>query len=363
MCPTVGVIMRTIRRSLWAVLVIAAVAGYAAAQQGRIDGELYGEDGEPVAGARLMLDEIGGTGHYEFESDERGDFIHLSVSQGRYQMTIEIGGRPFAIAEVRVSAGDNPLRVYLERLEIESEEFSGDLGVATRVVRDVTLVAEGAAVSIPSDNPFDDAEDRAALAAADAAMREAFDAGRQAMDAEDFDEAIRRFTAAAEGSPTPQHIIYANLALAYEQARQLEAAAENFELAQETALAQGVPPEEANYYTNLTLIYATVGDVDRAIENAEKAVEFDSEGAGLSFYNIGVVLTNAGQATAATTAFERAVEVDPGMADAHYQLGIAYLSMPDRMSDAAAAMERYLELRPDGPDAETARQLLEFARQ
>ena len=355
--------MRSIRKLFGAAVVIAAAAGTAPAQQGRIDGELYGQDGEPLAGARLMLDEIGGTRHFELESNERGDFIHLSVSQGRYQMTIEIGGRPVAIAEVRVAgARDNPLRVDLQRLEIESEEFSGDLGVTTRVVRDVTLVAEGAAVSIPSENPFDDSEDRAALAAADAAMREAFDAGRQAMDAGNFDEAIRQFTTAAEGSPTPQHVIYANLALAYEQAQRLEEAAENFELAQETAIAQSIPPSETNYYTNLTLIYATTGDVDRAIENAEKAVEFDTEGAGLSFYNIGVVLTNAGQAAAATTAFERAVEVDPEMADAYYQLGIALLSVPDRMSDAAGALERYLQLRPDGRDAETARQLLEFAR-
>ena len=354
--------MTTIRRMGWAAVLIATAAGAAAAQQGRIDGELFGRDGEPLAGARLLLDEIGGTRHFELDSDGRGDFIHLSVSPGRYQMTIEIDGQPLAIAEVRVRAGENPLRVDLERLEIESDEFSGDLGVATRVVRDVTLVSEGAAVAIPSENPFDDTEERTALAAADAAMREAFDAGRQAMGAGNFDEAIRLFTAAAEGSPTPQHIIYANLGLAYERARRLEEAAESFELAQETALAQGVLPEETNYYTNLTLIYATAGDVDRAIEDAERAVEFDSEGAGLSFFNIGVVLTNAGQSAAAVTAFERAVEVDSEMADAYYQLGIAYLSIPDRIADAVGALERYLELRPDDPNAETARQLLEFAQ-
>ncbi len=355
--------MTTMTRLLFPMVFILVSAVVCPAQQGRIDGELVGEDGEAVAGARLILDEIGGTRRFELETNERGDFIHLSVSQGRYQITIEIGGRPRAVTEVRVRAGENPLRVDLQRLEIESDEFSGDLGVATRVVRDITLVGEGEAVSIPSENPFDDSADRAATAAADAAMREAFDGGRQAMEAGNLDEAIRQFTIAAEGSPTPQHVIYANLGLAYERAQRYEEAAETFELAQETAVAQGILPDVTNYYTNLTLVYATAGNVEKAIENAEKAVEFDSEGAGLSFYNVGVVLTNAGQGTAAIEAFQRAVEVDPEMADAHYQLGLAYLGNPDAIPDAIAAMERFLELVPDGPEAETARQLLEFARQ
>lgn len=350
-------------RLLFPIAFILFFAAISTAQQGRIDGELFGEDGEPLSGARIMLDEINGNRHYELESDVRGNFVHLSVSQGRYQMTIEFGGRPQAVAEVRLRPGENPLRVDLRRLEIESEEFSGDLGVPARVVRDVTLVGENEAVSIPSENPFNDSEDREAAAAADAAMREAFDAGRQAMEAGDPDEAIRQFTIAAEGSPTPQHVIYANLGLAYERAQRYEEAAENFELAQETAIFQGVLPAATNYYTNLTLVYATAGNVEKAIENAEKAVEFDSEGAGLSFYNIGVVLTNGGQGAAAIEAFRRAVEVDPEMADAYYQLGLAYLGNPDAIPDAIAAMERYLELVPDGPDAETARQLLEFARQ
>ena len=355
--------MTTMTRLLFPMVFILVFAVVCPAQQGRIDGELYGEDGEPLSGARIMLDEINGNRHYELESDGRGNFIHLSVGQGRYQMTIELGGRPRAVTEVRVRPGENPLRVDLQRLEIESDEFSGDLGVATRVVRDVTLVGEGDAVSIPSENPFDESGDRAAAVAADAAMREAFDTGRQAMEAGDLDEAIRQFTIAAEGSPTPQHVIYANLGLAYERAERYEEAAETFELAQETAVAQGISPAATNYYTNLTLVYATAGNVEKAIENAEKAVEFDSEGAGLSFYNIGVVLTNAGQGTAAIEAFERAVAVDPEMADAYYQLGLAYLGDPDAIPDAIGAMERFLELVPDGPDAETARQLLEFARQ
>ena len=355
--------MKMISRLLSVVVLAILTTAVAMAQQGRIDGELYGPEGGPIANAKILLDQIGGNRHYEIQADDRGDFVHLSVGVGRYQLTLEFDGRPQAMAEVAIGAGVNPIKLDLARLEIENMEFSGDLGTQISIIRDVTLVGENEIVTIPSDNPFDNSEDREAALAADATMRGAFDAGRAALEAEDYDAAIAQFTIAVEGSPTPQHLIYANLALAYERARRFDEAAENFELAQETALAQGVSPATTNYYTNLTLVYANAGDVDRALENAEKAVEFDSEGAGLSFFNIGVVLTNAGQAAAAMGAFGRAVHVDPEMADAHYQLGLAYLGVPDRMSDAVAAMERYLELRPDGPDAETARQLLEFAQQ
>ena len=355
--------MKTVTRLLSLVVLILIPAVASLAQQGRISGEVFGEDDEPIAGASIHLDEINGIQHYELESDSRGIFVHLSVGQGRYQLTLGFDGRARAIAEVRVGPGQNSLRVDLARNEIESFEFSGDLGVTERVVRDLTLVGENEIVTIPSENPFDNTSDREAAAAADAATREAFDAGRQALEAEDYDEAIAQFTIAAEGSLTPQHVIYANLALAYERAQRYDEAAEHFELAQETAIAQEISPETVNYYTNLTLIYAAAGDLDKALESAEKAVEFDSEGAGLSFFNIGVVLTNAGQGAAAIAAFERAVDVDPEMADAYYQLGLAYLGAPDSISDAVGVMERYLELVPDGPDAETARQLLEFARQ
>jgi Tfp pilus assembly protein PilF len=355
--------MKTISRLLLGVVLVVLPTTVAMAQQARIDGELYGRDGEAIAGATILLDEIGGNRHYEIQGGDRGDFVHLSVGVGRYQLILEFDGRPQAIAEVRIGTGSNPMKLDLQRLEIENMEFSGDLGTQISIIRDITLIGENEIVTIPSENPFDNSEDREEAQAADTAMREAFDAGRAALEAEDYDEAIAQFTIAVEGSPTPQHVIYANLALAYERARRFDEAAENFELAQETAFAQGVLPATTNYYTNLTLIYANAGDVDKALENAEKAVEFDSEGAGLSFFNIGVVLTNAGQTTAAIGIFERAVDVDPEMADALYQLGLAYLGVPDRISDAVEVMERYLELRPDGPDAETARQLLEFARQ
>jgi tetratricopeptide (TPR) repeat protein len=355
--------MKSIGRFLPLSVLLLVAALPLQAQQGQIRGELYGQDGEPLAGARILLDQIdgGGNRHYELESDNSGLFVHLSVALAAYQVTLELDGRPTAIVELRVGAGENPVRLDLERGEIESYEFSRLLGTTERVVRELTMVGEGEVVSVPGgENPFDNSEERAAAAEASAAMREAFDAGRAALDAGDYDEAIRQFMLANEQSPTPQHVIHANLGVAYDRARRYDEAAASFEEAQAIATADEVPPQETNYYTNITLAYAMAGDLDRANENAEKAAAVDPSAAGMGFYNVGVVLTNAGQGEAARAAFARAVEVDPEMADAHFQLGLSLVGA-DQIAESVPVFERYLELRPEGADAETARQLLEFA--
>ena len=285
------------------------------------------------------------------------------MTLARYQLTLMVDGRQTAIAEVNVGSGENPIRLDLERGEIENYEFSRQLGVSERVVRDLVMIGEGEVAAVPGGpNPFDNSEEREALEAADASMREAFDAGRQAMDAGDFEEAIRQFTVAADEAPNPVHVIYGNLGLAYERARRYDEAVEAYEEAQATVETQEIPLETTNYFNNLTLAYAMAGNVDKALENAEKAVEVNPGDAGASFYNVGVVLTNAGQTQAAAQVFERATEVDPDNADAFFQLGLSYVGS-DLLAEAVPVFEKYLELVPEGPDADTARQLIEFVEQ
>ena len=192
--------------------------------------------------------------------------------------------------------------------------------------------------------------------------REAFDLGLAAMAAEDYSEAISLFSTAAEGDAT-QHLIFANLGLAYERSEIWVEAAEAYSEAQTLLETMEEPPGGVNYFGSLTLVYAMAGDVDLALQNAEKGAEVDPEGAAQSFYNVGAILTNRGDLAGAAQAFERAIEVNPDIAEPYYQLALARFGNEATIPDAIPLLERYLELMPEGPNLEAAQGLLDFARQ
>jgi tetratricopeptide (TPR) repeat protein len=182
------------------------------------------------------------------------------------------------------------------------------------------------------------------------------------MDAGNLEEAIRQFNAAAALTDT-QHVVHANLARAYEMNDQHAEAAASYEEAQRMVTAQEIGPEQTNYYGSLTLAYAMAGDVEKAMEYADTAAAIDPSRAAQSFYDIGAVLTNRGNNEGAVESFRRAVEADPGMADAHFQIAIALIADQSTIPEAIPSLERYLEIAPDGPNAEAAQGLLDFARQ
>ena len=57
--------------------------------------------------------------------------------------------------------------------------------------------------------------------------------------------------------------------------------------------------------------------------------------------------------------FGKVLEVDPTNAQAHYLLGLVYLGEGDK-AKTRDNLERFLELAPDDPDADAARDILEY---
>ncbi len=354
--------MKTAKRLLLLSGLILGLSISLWAQNGRIDGELIGSDGMPQSGALIVFDQQeDGVRHYEIQTDKRGDFVHPSVVPGLYRVTVQIDGHPRAFSMVRISQGANDMRINLARKEVESSEFSRDLGIVERVFRNLTIVGArtGAApfVALP---PANEAA-RKEAAAADAAMREAFDAGRAALEKKDYDEAIRQFKIAAKDNTT-QHVIYANIGMAFELAQRYKEAAENYEEAQRIATSLNIPAKQTHYFNNLTLVYALSGDIEKAMRYADQAAAVDPARAAQSFYDIGAVLTNRRNTPGAVEAFKRAVKADPRMAEAYFQLALAYFADQATIKSAAPVLQKYLELAPKGPNAETARGLLEAAK-
>ena len=354
--------MKTFIRMAGLMLVAALFTANAWAQTTQLSGRLLDSDQSGIPGISVLLERIdpGGINVYEIETDERGSFNHLGIATGSYQISFVRDDTLYSTAS-RLSAGPVEVTLDVEALEYSAVEFSQLLGAPELVVREIRTSSAGDIV-IAAPRNEDEAAARENAVANAAAVRAAFEAGRAAMEVENYPEAIAQFSTAASGEST-QHVIFANLGLAYERSEMWEEAAGAYDDAQFMLDFMEEPPEGVNYYSALTLSNAMMGNVDRALENAEKGALVDPAGAAQSFYNIGAVLTNQGDVAGADQAFARAIEVNPEFADAFFQLAVGKLNSEATIPDAVPLLERYLELEPEGANAAAALGLLEFARQ
>jgi tetratricopeptide (TPR) repeat protein len=124
----------------------------------------------------------------------------------------------------------------------------------------------------------------------------------------------------------------------------------------------------AAYYANRADANARLGKLDAATQDYDQAAKLDPPNAARHYFNQGAVLTNANRADEANAAFDRAIAADPKYADAYYQKAINLMSKAtvdpktNTMTappEVARNLNKYLELAPDGPNAATAKQLIE----
>jgi len=317
--------MRITNRLLPLIGLVLTFSASALGQTGAIQGTVIDIDGTPLQGAKILMDRQEINQHFEIETDGDGKYFHAGLPSGTYKVTLEVDGQIVQwIDDLRVRSGPP-------------------------APADFDLESLAAAVA--------DTEEAKALAAERArleAARDAFNVGRAALDAENYDEAITQLKLAIAQDDT-QHVIYANLADAYSATRQWEDAATNYRMALVLA------PLEGAYYNNLGIVLGSAGKTEEAIAALEKTAELNPETASQAYYNLGAVMTNTGRTAAAVEAFKKAIEFGPENTEAYYQLGISYFGSTDTMKEAIPVLQKYLEMAPDSPNAEAARQLIAAA--
>jgi len=305
------------------VAMLIAIPSFA--QTGNLHGKVTDPDGKPMTGATISIDRQGITQHFEVKTDNKGQFLHAGLPTGQYQVSVMKDGKKLMTMPGNV-------------------RFGGDTAV------DFDLKAAAAA------GVSDEARAKAAEEKAKAeATKASFEQARTALINKQYDEAIRLFKEASDKDPT-QHVIFANLADAYSQAKKYDDAAAAYQKAIE------LKPDEAAYYNNLGIVEGNAGKIDDATKALQKAAELNPPGAGQSYYNLGAVLTNRGRTKEASDAFKKAIEYNPQMAQAYYQLGISYFGQPNTIPEAIPVLEKFLSMQPTGPDAEAAKQLIEAAK-
>jgi tetratricopeptide (TPR) repeat protein len=356
----------TLRKFGLIVPVLLGCASIGWAQVSSLEGVVKDEHGQPLKGALVKIDRKDIKGHYQVKTDKKGHYFHAGLPLGIYKVTVAVDGHDRDSADnVRTRLGD-PLELNFDLKQSAEQQQALQKAVETG-----TLTKEQERQMSPEQREAIEKrmKQQKEQIEKNKALNDAFNEGKGALAAKQWDAAVQAFTKASTMDPK-QNVIWGNLADAYvglaatktgaEQEAAMSKAAEAFNKAIE------LKPDDAAYHNNYALALAKMKKFDEAQTELNKAAQLDPPNAGKYYYNLGAVLVNTGQLEPAGQAFKKAIEADPNYADAQYQYGVYLISKATTTADGkitpppgtVEAFKKYLELKPTGPNAEAAKGML-----
>lgn len=336
------------------------------AQTSTIEGTVKDENGKPLQGAVVNFDRTDIKAHYTVKTDKKGHYGHYGLPlPGVFDVTVVVNG------QVR----DGIKGVRTGGAPVEQDFNLKSAQAAAAAAANQTPAEQERGMSAKQKEEFEKAEKaREAQIAHNKELNDAYTAGRAAIDAKMWDDAITNLTKASM-IDDKQIAIWSALADAYvgsagtktsaDAAGQYDKAFDAFRKAIDLTATLS-PTEQAAYYNNYALALAKGKKLDDAKTNLDKAAQLDPMGAGKYFYNMGALLVNSNQNEAAGDEFKKSIAADPNYADAYYQLGLYLTSKAttDANGKIVAApgtienLQKYLQLKPDGGFAPSAKELI-----
>ncbi|MFN8008487.1 MAG: tetratricopeptide repeat protein [Terriglobia bacterium] len=334
--------------TLWLACYLTFASSAAFAQfSGVIEGTIIGAEGTPLVGAMIAIERKDVKIRLEVKTNKKGYYVHAGLSPGLYRISVNWEGKEiYFFDNTRVISGDTVTLNLNLKEELEKQKTTPR--EATPEEKEVEAKVEAAKTKHET-------------------MKARFEKGSDFLKAKQYDQAIEEFKAAAEMDPR-QYAIFANLGEAYRGLRKFDESIQSYKQALTVLAERPNPQVEASYHMNLALVYATAGDMANASAETQKAAELNPVLGSKAYYNLGATLVNSGKAEDAITAFQKAIEIDPTNAEAHYQMGISLMSKaqitPDGKTIPAPgtveAFQKYLQLQPNGPNAATAKNMIEM---
>jgi len=195
-------------RTLKALVGLLVLSFAASAQTTSIAGEVKGEDGQPLKDAWIKIDRKDIKGAYKVKTNKKGEYFHAGLPIGTYDITLEVDGKVRdKVQNVRTTMGDpKPVNFSLEGQKKQQESIAAAAASGT-------LTKEQARDMSPEQKAALEKamKDRQQAMSKNKELNDAFNAGMEALKAQQYDTAITTFTKASEMDPK-QHVIWANLA-------------------------------------------------------------------------------------------------------------------------------------------------------
>jgi len=334
-------------------LAFFAISGLA--QTAAIEGVVKGPDGKTLQGAQMKIERLDVKGNYTVKTDKRGHYFYGGLPGGSYKVTVVVDGKD------RDFQNGVPIKIG------ETQQLNFDLSKA-EAGGPATVDESGRALSAADKAELEKKnKEQAAALAKNKALNDAFNEGKTAAAANQWDAAIAGFTKAGEVDPS-QHVVWGNLADAYVGRSKATPAGKDADLAKAAEAYQkaiAIKADDAAYLNNYALVLAQEKKFDEAQAQLTKAAQVDPPNAGKYYFNLGAVYVNTGNMEPATAAFKKAIELDPNYAEAYFQYGLSLMAKATvdngkttAPPGTAEAFQKYLDLAPNGPNAETAKAMM-----
>jgi tetratricopeptide (TPR) repeat protein len=340
------------------------------AQITSLEGYVKGSDGKPLDKAVLDIVRTDIKGHYTCKTDKKGHYIYTGLPIGKYNITLLVDGKEAdKISGVASHPGD-PIendfdlskKAQTSASTKEMQQQALQTGQISKELDKSLSPEQKAALQKQID-------EAAGKMKKNAALNKAFGDGTTAMEAKNYDEAVKDFTEASTLDAS-QVAVWNSMAGAYlalaktKTGPEFDADTQKCVEAYQKALE--LKPDDAGIHNNLALALAQAKKLPEAQAELEKAVALEPAMACRYYFNLGALEANAHQDDAATVAFQKAVAGDPKCAEAYYQLGNALMMKATTKADGTVepapgtieAFQKYLEVAPTGPNAQTAKDML-----
>ncbi len=352
-------------------LALAAVplllcAGAAWAQTSSLEGDVKGEDGQPLRGAQVRIERQDIKGTYRTKTDKKGHYFHAGLPLGSYTIILEVDGKDRdRVQGVRTRLGDPTainFDLHAQKQKQQALAHAAETGQLTDEQKREMSPEQRAAMERQM-------KDRQAQLGKQKALNDAFNAGTEATKTKNYQAAVDAFVKATELDPK-QHVVWASLADAYLNFAATKTGAEQEQLNAKCMEAWNKALElkldDAAYHNNYALALVRMKKIPEAQAELTKAAQLDPASAGKYYYNLGAVLVNSGQLEPAGEAFKKAIEASPNYGPAQYQYGIYLISKATTTPDGKIvpppgtkeAFQKYLDLEPNGPYAESAKGMI-----
>jgi tetratricopeptide (TPR) repeat protein len=356
------------------LLAAALSAPVAFAQaSGTVKGSCKDAQGNPVADAIVVYANQDNGQKYTLKTNKKGEYFSLGLSPGKYNVTLYKNAddmkanKPLDFVKgFPVSLDENTLDFDQKAQQEKQAKGEGLTPEQLKAMQEQQAKQQKETSNVKT-------------------LQGKLDAANQAIAAKDYDTAIAALTEANQLDAT-RDVLWYRLGDAYrmsaiaqtdkaEKQKRYESAVEAYNKAiqlKQDAVQTGKEKDTAKanqqlagFYINMADAYAKSGKIDDAVKGYEAAVKADPTQAGAAYFNIGAVYTNAGRVDDANAAFDKAIAADPTRAEAYYQKGVNLLGKATLKGDktiappgTAEAFQKYLELAPEGPNAQSAKDLL-----
>ncbi|HUK17257.1 MAG TPA: carboxypeptidase regulatory-like domain-containing protein [Bryobacteraceae bacterium] len=343
------------------------------AQITAIEGVVKGTDGKPVQGAVINIVRTDIKGNYKVKTDKKGHYIYNGLPMGTYNLSCEVDGKEIdKVSNVKTRPGD-PLQMDFDAKKTQAEGGSKQAAMQQALqTGEISKDLERQLSPEQKKQLEDQMKKREADIKKNAALNEAYNQGKTALDAGQFQQAVDAFTKAADIADTDNNklAVYSNLADAYAKLAKTKTGPE-FDAAMQKCVetygkALALKPDDAGMHNNYGLALAQAKKYTEAQAELEKAAQLDPAQAGKYYYNLGATEINSGQTEPAAEAFKKAMDSTPPYADAFYQYAVTLVSKAGIGADGKVtpapgtveAFQKYLEIAPNGAFAQQAKDML-----